>query len=211
MIGGEEDELAVVDPASRAGERADPLDERVLLLRPRLVAGQRIQVAEGGEDLGLGSGVRGRLEQPDRLGPPALGLADVGEGRLGRHVPVECVERVLERRGRVRQVAERAMDLPQLVAVEGGAGRILGRVDGRHRAIRAIEGRARVPAQEGEMRQPAPDRRRRSGVEELRVGVGRGRDVAELEARVADHCERVELGGVGGEGRLRLREGAAKS
>ena len=60
------------------------------------------------------------------------------------------------------------------------------------------------------MRQPAPDRRRRSSVEELRVGVGGGLDVAELEARVADDRQRIELGGVGRERRLRLREGAAE-
>ena len=98
------------------------------------------------------------------------------------------------------------MDLPQLVPIERGTGGILGRLDGRHRAVRAIEGSARVAAQEGEMRQPAPDRRRRSSVlvvdwslvwsvKELRVGVGGGRDVTELEARVADDRQRIELGG----------------
>ena len=60
------------------------------------------------------------------------------------------------------------------------------------------------------MRQPAPDRRRWSGVGELRVGVSRGRDVAELEARVSDDRQRIELAGVRREGRLRLLEGAAE-
>ena len=50
----------------------------------------------------------------------------------------------------------------------------------------------------------------RSGVGELRVGVSRGGDVPELEARVADHCQRIELAGVRREGRLRLLEGAAE-
>ena len=102
------------------------------------------------------------------------------------------------------------MELPQLVAVESCAGGILGRLDRCDRALRAIEGRSRVPAQERKMRQPAPDRRRWSGVGELRVGVSRGRQVAELEARVADDRQRIELAGVGREGRLRLLQGAAE-
>ncbi len=85
MIGGEQDQLTVVDRSARGGDLSDPLDEGVLPFGcgRRRRRGRR-RSPRAATSSGCGRRTAGGLEQGDRLGAPTLGLPDAEARPRGR-------------------------------------------------------------------------------------------------------------------------------